>query len=98
MGNDDAEDDAHGPAPESRRRRGKPWWFWPVAALTVVLAIVLIVLFLAVAIPLLLIVLVWWLLRAWMRGFLPMSTGSGTPSAADNGMRRNVRVIRPENP
>lgn len=78
--------------------RKKPWWFWPVAiavlALSIVLALLAVALIIILAVPILLFVLI----RAWLRGFMPLQSGrdggGGGGAGTEAGLRQNVRVLK----
>lgn len=73
--------------------RKKPWWFWPVALVVLVLSIILALLAVALIIILAVPILIFVLIRAWVRGFLPMRSGRGSAGGGDAGLRQNVRVL-----
>ncbi len=75
--------------------RKKPWWFWPVALVVLVLSIFLALLAVALIIILAVPILFFVLIRAWIRGFLPLRSGRGGGGGrgTDAGLRQNVRVL-----
>ncbi|MBL0870543.1 MAG: hypothetical protein IBJ18_08210 [Phycisphaerales bacterium] len=75
--------------------RKKPWWFWPVAFVALVLSIILALLAVALIIILAVPILLFVLIRAWIRGFMPLRSGrgGGGGGGADAGLRQNVRVL-----
>ncbi len=77
--------------------RKKPWWFWPVALVALVLSIILALLAVALIIILAVPILIFVLIRAWIRGFMPLRSGrgggGGGGGGTDAGLRQNVRVL-----
>jgi hypothetical protein len=75
--------------------RKKPWWFWPVAIVALILSIFLALLAVALIIILAVPILLFVLIRAWIRGFMPLRSGGKNAGGggSDAGLRQNVRVL-----